>query len=340
MKKNLILLSIQKILLPLLILSFSGVLLAEEQSTEPTSDGVAAFNSGCYREAESYFLPKLKEPSFKNESLIYLSKIEMEKGDGDKAIKYIEQALAIEPTKVDELLVSGNIYCGQAQRSSIFTALKLAKKCIVQYDAAVNVAPENIEALVSAIKFHLNAPSIVGGSTKRGNELLERLSRLSPEDADTFRIQLVEKEKGSASAIALADEISKKGFRSAENQYQVAHYYKEKKLYSKAQPLFEPLLTWKETQKNKWFIHDSWLQLGEIFLVDGKDLSQGVKLIENYKKKNSNPHDVHYFWSTWSLAKGYKALGDNEKYNALVKNIKSEDYKQNKEFAKEFESNI
>lgn len=340
MNTNLIRLSLQKIFASILILNSAHVFAAEQYSTESTNDGVVAFNNGRYSDAEAYFLVKLKEPIYKNESLMYLSRIGMQKGDSDVAIKYIEQALAIEPNSVEELLLSGDIYCGQAQKSSIFTALKLAKTCIAQYDAAVNLAPENIDALVSAIKLHLNAPSIVGGSTKRGNELLNHLSHLSTEDADTIRLPLVEKEKGTDTAIALADEMSKKGFKSAENQYQIAHYYKEKKLYAKAQPLFEPLLSWKETPKNRWFINDSWLQLGEIFLIEGKDLAQGVKLIETYKKKNSNPRDVHYFWSTWSLAKGYKALGEKDKYDTLVKNIKSEDYKQNKAFAKEFESSI
>lgn len=340
MNTHLIRLFIHKIFGSFLILSSAHVFAAEQHSSESTNDGVTAFNNGHYSEAESYFLPKLKEPNFKNESLMYLSKIAVEKGDADTAIKYIEQALATEPNSVEELLVSGDIYCGQAQKSSIFTALKLAKTCIAQYDAAVDLAPDNIDALVSAAKFHLNAPSIVGGSTKRGNELLNRLSHLSTEDADIIRLPLVEKEKGVDSALALADELSKKGFRSAENQYQIAHYYKEKKLYTKAQPLFEPLLTWKETPKNKWFVNDSWLQLGEIFLIEGKNPAQSVKLIENYKKKNSNPRDVHYFWSTWSLAKAYKASGEKDKYDALVRNIKSEDYKQNKAFAKEFESSI
>lgn len=340
MKTNVILPSARKLFFVVLILISCDVFSTEAQLIQPMNDGIVALNNGRYSEAEAYFLPKLKEPGFKNDALMYLSKIAMEKGDADAAIKYIEQALAIEPSSVEELLLSGDIYCGQAQRSSIFTALKLAKTCISQYDAAVTMAPENIEALVSATKFHLSAPSIAGGSTKQGNEFLKRLSHLSPEDADTLRVPLLEKEKGVDSALTLADELSKKGFKYAENQYQIAHYYKEKKLYTKAQPLFEPLLTWKETPKNKWFINDSWLQLGEIFLTAGKDPSYGVKLIENYKKKNSNSRDIHYFWSTWSLAKGYKALGEKDKYDALVKSIKSEDYKQNKAFAKEFESSI
>lgn len=340
MRKSVSLVFAIKTVVLFLALSFSYVFAIEEKPTEAANEGITAFNANQYQKAEDYFLLKLKEPSAKNESLKYLSRIALEKGDNETAIKYIEQALSIEPTNAEELLLSGDIYCNQAQRSSVFSALKLAKKCIAQYEAAVTMEPENIAALVSATRYHLNAPAIVGGSTKKGNEYLERLSRLSPEDAGICKMPLVEKESGESKAIALADELSKKGFKSAENQYQIAHYYKQKKLYGKAKVLFEPLLTWEKTPKNKWFLNDSLLQLGELYLVDGNDPSQSIKLIERYKQNNSNPHDMHYFWSTWSLAKAYKSQGNNDKYEALVKSIKSENYKENSAFAKEFESAI
>lgn len=329
---------VNSLLLALLIFSFSSV--AADSSHSSLDEGVVAFNEGNHKKAEYYFLLKLNNPTLKNESLMYLSKISLVKNDSESAVNYIEQALLMEPTNAEELLLSGDAYCAQAQKSSIFTALKLAKKCIAQYDTAVSQYPDNIAALVSSVKFHLSAPSIAGGSTKKGNEFLVRLSQLSPEDADTYKVLSLEKEGRASDALALADKLAKNGFRSAENQYEVARYFKERKLYTKARELFEPLLTWKETQKNKWFLNDSLLQLGEIIIAEGADIHQGIQLIESYKKKNTNPHDVHYFWSTWSLAKGYKAIGQKDKYELLVREIKSEDYKKNSTFAQEFESNI
>ncbi|HOY22506.1 MAG TPA: hypothetical protein PK002_05095 [Cellvibrio sp.] len=330
---------VKSLFLSLFILCVSSVFAADSNQSQ-LEEGVSAFNDGDYKKAENYFLLKLNNKNLKNESLMYLSKISLVKNDSESAVNYIEQALLMEPTNAEELLLSGDAYCAQAQKSSIFTALKLAKKCIAQYDTAVSQYPDNIAALVSSVKFHLGAPSIAGGSTKKGNEFLVRLSQLSPEDADTYKVLSLEKEGRASDALALADKLAKNGFKSAENQYEVARYFKERKLYIKAKELFEPLLTWKETQKNKWFLNDSLLQLGEIFIAEGADINQGIKLIESYKKKNTNSHDVHYFWSTWSLAKGYKAIGQKDKYDVLVRNIKSEDYKKNSAFAKEFESNI
>jgi tetratricopeptide (TPR) repeat protein len=340
MKKTLRIACAKNILLQFFILSCGYAFAVDSQQAEVVNDGVAAFNEGHYQDAEHYFLTRLKEPGFKNEALIYLSRIDVEKGNTENAVKYIEQALLIEPTNVEELILSGDIYCAHAQKSSMFTALKMAKKCIGQYDAAVNADSENVTALFMATRYYLGAPSIAGGSTTKGNEYLARLSLLSPELADTYRVQLHEREGRAKDALVLADELSKKGFKSAENQYEIAKYYRDKKLYSKAKALFEPLLAWKKTQKNKWCINDSLLQLGEILIIEGTDIKQGITLIENYKKVNNNPSDVHYFWSTWSLAKGYKAIGEKNKYDELVKKIKSEDYKKNSDFVKEFESSI
>lgn len=339
MKKNAFIFLVKLIFLHLALLS-SGYSLSAEVTAKAINDGIVAFDQGHYKKAEEYFLTKIREPELNNEAFIFLSKIYLINDDTELAIHYVEQALAASPNNAEEVLLSGHIYCNQGQKLSMFAALKMAKKCITQYSTAVDMAPENVDALVSAVRFYLGAPAIAGGSTKKGSELLERLSRLSPEDANIFKIQLLEKEEKTGDALRLADELSKKGFLSANNQYEVAHYYRDKKLYDKAKFLFEPLLTWQETPANRWYLNDSYLQLGEIYLAEGKNANKGVELIEKYKQKNNKPQDIHYFWSTWSLAKGYKAIGQQDKYETLVKQIKSENYKKNGAFAKEFEAYI
>jgi hypothetical protein len=74
-------------------------------------------------------------------------------------------------------------------------------------------------------------------------------------------------------------------------------------------------------------------------MIDERDIPKAITLIEEYKSKNKNPNDHHYYWSSWSLAKAYKAAGNNNKYQEWVGKIQSENYQSNKAFAKEFENN-
>ena len=306
-------------------------------SSDMLDKGLAAFDQGKYQEAENIFVNLIDNPEHKNQALIYLGWLHLGQGKTESAIEYIEQALKVAPNTADELTMSGDIYCNHAQQASVFSALKLAKKCIAQYERAVNLEPENVEALLPAMQFYLAAPSIAGGSTEKGNALLEKLKTLSPEHATTYQVAELDRAEKTDAALSLADELVKKGFNSATNQYMIAHFYRDKKQYDKALPLFSSMNKFSETIKNRWFIRDSLLQQGEILMMDSRDIPQAIKLIEEYKQKNRNSRDPHYFWSTWSLAKAYKSAGNSTKYDELVAQIESENYEENKEFAKQFD---
>lgn len=317
------------------LLSFSATSWAEN-----ITPGIQALNEGRFNDAENHFKNDLNTPSLRNEALLGLSRVYLAKGNAETATTFIEQALLLKPTTAEKLLLSGDIYCNQAQKASMFSALKLAKKCIGQYEAAISNEPNNTDAVVTALRFHFEVPAIAGGSQKRGNELLEKLKILSPESANTHKMMSLNTAGDTAAALKLAEELTKKGFQSEQNQYEVAHFYREQKNYAQAKPLFENLILRPTTIKNQWYINDGLLQLGEILLIENKDLNRSIELLEKHKLKNFNPEDKHYFWSTWSLAKAYKAAGKKDKYDELVKKIKSEDYKNNSAFAKEFEAAI
>lgn len=321
-----------------LFLSWAGTAMAtESHSSSSLNEGVALYLSGDSAAAEAYFESRLADVEAKNDALLYLSRLALDKGDPDAAIDYMEEALDEGPNGTEELKLSGDVYCNKAQTSSMFSALRLARKCIGQYEAALSEDPEHVPTLIAATGFNLNAPSVAGGSEKRGAELLERLSGLSPEDADIVRLHQLKEDDQRSEALELADALSAKGFQSPKNQYEVARFYKAREAYDKARPLFEQLLTSPATLDSKWHVTDAHLQLGEILLAEGGDLERSIELIERYKDSNSNAGDAHYFWSSWSLAKAYRASGDNKKYQELVRAIQSQDYERDKFFAKEFE---
>jgi tetratricopeptide (TPR) repeat protein len=324
-----------------LVISGATYVQANEGALSATDNpGLVAFTQGSYQEAEKYFTQQMANPAQKNDSLIYLSKIALETGRVEAAVEHIEAVLKLEPNTAEEIVLAGDIYCNQAQQSSMFSALGLAKKCIAHYEAAVQQFPENTHALVSAMRFYFEAPGFAGGSSKKGDELLARLDKLSPEDANIYRVFLLEKEGKSDAAMALADKLSQQQFQSARNQYELARFYRDKKQLAHAMPLYESLRNKPTTLENKWYVNDSLLQLGEILLAEKQHIRRSIALMEEYKQKNNNPHDQHYFWSSWSLAQAYKANGNNDKYAQLVKQIQAEDYKKNPEFTKRFEAGI
>lgn len=310
---------------------------AFSDESQPLDRGVQAFYDGRYEQSEAYFQATMEEAALAVESKIYLSRIALATGKFDKAADYIEQVLEETPENTEAAILAAEIYCEQAQNTSIFKALKIARQCIAQYESIIAMDSDNIEALVAAARFHLHAPSVAGGSDKKGRKFLERLTSVSPEYGDAVRIDWHEKEGAREAALKIADQLADKGFEYPQNQYDVAKYYKHVNAYGKARTLFADLSQREKTPRDQWVVNDSLLQLGEIDIAEGENIAKGVDWIEAYKKVNNNPYDVHYFWSSWSLAKGYKALGREDKYQALVSDIQSQDYSRDKAFAKAFE---
>lgn len=322
------------ILLSALLITAAAFASAEKNVMD---EGIEAFYAARYQQAEAYFQARLEDSEVKVEALMYLSRIALARGDTEQAVEHIEEAIEISANNIEALILAGDVYCQHAQDLSIFRALKTAKRCIAQYESVIELDSENIEALMAATRFHLHAPSVAGGSNKKAREYKEKLIQLSREHGIAVKIEWHEKEGEREAALKLADHLTENGIEFAQNQYDIGKYYRDVEAYDKALPLFEALSAREKTYPHQWIIHDSLLQAGEIYIKQGEDIAKGVALIEAYKQVNNNPHDVHYFWSTWSLAKGYKALGREDKYEALVSDIQSQEYSRDKAFAKEFE---
>ena len=257
---------------------------------------------------------------------------------------HIDQALTLSQkhlgSSAQELWLTGEVYAAKAQRSSMVKALGYAKKCIAAYEQALVQEPTHIKALVSAITYHQQAPGFAGGDKRKAKAYLTKLKALSPQYVDRFTLESYLQANAFKEAKALAAKMVKQGIEHVPNQYFVATAYRDMGMLGEAKTLFEDLTQKESTLDNHWFINDSFLQLGEAHLSEGKDIQAAIQWIQAYKARNTNPQDVHYYWSSWSLAKAYHAAGDSLSFRQTVAEIQSQNYKTNKEFKKRFESEL
>src|SRR5690606_27479223 len=117
----------------------------------------------------------------KNATLFYLAQLSLAQGDEDAAKDHIESSLEIFPNSSEEHKLAGDIYCNIAKNSSVFSALKLAKKCIASYEMAIEEDAQNAKALMTAMAFLYEAPGIAGGDKEKAKHYLDLLAQVSPE---------------------------------------------------------------------------------------------------------------------------------------------------------------
>lgn len=299
--------------------------------------GVILFNFARYQEAEEYFQSHLdKSEDLKHLSLLYLAKHSVLKNEGERAVEYIEKSLAIRPNSTEELMLAAESYCTQAMQVSIFSALSLGKKCGHYYNQAANQAPNHIKALRTAIFFHLDAPSIAGGSEEQANNFLRQLEKISDEAARTPRLLMVESAEGEETALELAIRYSNLDYSEPEFLYELAAFLEKREHTQTAEALFRKVMGMSKPGDNDRHVRDAMYRLG-ILLIQRDSIQAGVTMLERYVATGQDTLDPNYFWSRWRLALAHKKLGNRVKYQEGVHAIKRQDYSHLSDFAEEFE---
>ncbi len=98
----------------------------------------------------------------------------------DDALKAMQAAVKLDPENGVYHRGLGDVYGTQAMRASVFSQFGLAKNTLREYQAAVKLAPDDVEAHVNLAMYYVMAPSIVGGSADKAHEQQAIIAKLDP----------------------------------------------------------------------------------------------------------------------------------------------------------------
>jgi tetratricopeptide (TPR) repeat protein len=96
----------------------------------------------------------------------------------DAAAQAFEQAIRTDPKMSKYHLWLGRAYGRLAERSSWFRAIDLAMKTRSSLERAVDLDPNNTEALVDLMDYYNQAPGFLGGSQEKAEEIRKQLEKL------------------------------------------------------------------------------------------------------------------------------------------------------------------
>ena len=121
-------------------------------------------------------------------------------GNWDRGIPYCEKSVKLAPDNSRYHLWLGRIYGEKADRATWFTAASLAGKVRDQFETAVKLNPDNLDARTDLAEFYLEAPGIVGGGRDKAEAQANALEKLDPAKAHWVRGRIAEKNKELATA--------------------------------------------------------------------------------------------------------------------------------------------
>jgi tetratricopeptide (TPR) repeat protein len=141
------------------------------------------YNGGLYRQAVEALNAAIQREPRDSSLQFWLGRCFYELRDYNRATSSLERAIALEPDRSDYHDWLGKAYGRKAEegsRFSAFSSISLAHKTRREFETAVRLDANNLEAQRDLIRYLLNAPGIVGGSETAAEQRVRALSALDP----------------------------------------------------------------------------------------------------------------------------------------------------------------
>lgn len=111
----------------------------------------------------------------------------------DQAIQQCELAVASDPASSDDQMWLARAYGMKAQRVNPLTAFSYARKVRASFERAVQLDPNNAQAMSDLGEYYIAAPALIGGGTDRAQALAAKMLPLFPAQAHRLLAMSAEK---------------------------------------------------------------------------------------------------------------------------------------------------
>jgi tetratricopeptide (TPR) repeat protein len=127
-------------------------------------------------------------------------RVQLSLGNLDAAVRQCELAVQLDAQNSNYHLWLGRTLGQKASRASFLSAFSLAKRVHAEFELAVRLDPNNINALYDLGQYDVDAPGIVGGGLDKAAANAARLDRLDSTRAHVLRGHIAEKRGDFTSA--------------------------------------------------------------------------------------------------------------------------------------------
>ena len=156
------------------------------------------YNGGLYRQAAEALTAAIQREPQESSLHYWLGRCFYELRDYNRAVSSLERAIALEPDRSDYHDWLGKSYGRKAEEANRFTpfsSISLAHKTRREFETAVRLDANNLEAQRDLIRYLMNAPGIVGGSEPAAEQRVHALSAVNSIEGELAQAELLASRK-------------------------------------------------------------------------------------------------------------------------------------------------
>ncbi len=222
----------------------------------------------------------------------------------DDAIREAQQAVALQPGHSDYHLWLGRAYGEKAENSNFVVAIGVAKKVRTEFERAVQLDGQNLDARTDLAEFYIEAPAIVGGGKNKARAQAESVASIDSPTAHWIRARIAEKEKKPDVA-----EHEYKAAIQASNAYpsywlSLAGFYRRQGRLNDMEQAVNRA-TSSEIKKP-----DVWVEAAEVLFSGGRNFPAAVQFLRSYLSSNALVADAPAFQAHYLLGSIFERQGN------------------------------
>ena len=150
---------------------------------------------GHWKQLRSIVDARVKANPNDAEAQWLLSRVRMAYRDPDGALAPAEKSVSLDPKNAAYRWQVAQVVGEQAGRASVFRQMSLARRFRQEAEAAIAMDPKYTEAMSGLMLYYERAPGIVGGDSKKADEMVDRISAINRADGIRARISLLQERK-------------------------------------------------------------------------------------------------------------------------------------------------
>jgi tetratricopeptide (TPR) repeat protein len=185
----------------------------------------ALMEAGHWKRARAILEPRLAANPRDAQAACLLSQIKMVFGDLDSALRFAQQAVALEDGNSNYHFQVAWVYGELAENASMFAAAGYAKKFKDELDASLARDPKNLDALEGLMRYSFQAPRIMGGDKGKARAIAVELVQLDPVRGYLAQAELALEEKDLAKVEACYLEAVQADPKNYEARTTLASFY-------------------------------------------------------------------------------------------------------------------
>jgi len=221
----------------------------------------------------------------------------------DAALELLERALELEPDNVELILMrSGTVLSGLSASGGL-SALRQARAMSRELERAVELAPDHVGARISLVQYLINAPRVAGGGSRKAQEHLEVLKRISPASYLGLKAQSAMADQDLDAAIGYLEQaVELDGSDDWRFVYGIALQHTER--WDEARAVYTAMVS--DNPRNG----AAWYQVGRTTVLSEDDIEAGMAAFERFLQLPQWPGDPTHAAAWWRIGQLHEIQGE------------------------------